>query len=426
MHNDVIVTMNSGSSSLRCGIFERGKDKPEARLRLSLRGLPDAMIWERRDARTGEISQSLLDPPKTADQAQATALAEMKDRLLAEIDPARIAAFSHRVVHGGGFYTAPVQVNPAVLARLDTLTPMAPSHQPQNLAAIRNLTKSFPDIPQIACFDTAFHRDLPYHERVFALPQNMTESGLVRYGFHGLSYDHVSARLGEIAPDTAQGRVVIAHLGHGASMCALHGGKSVATTMGMTALDGLPMGRRCGALDPGIVLYLIEERAMAPADVREMLYERSGLFGLSGISSEMIELLESDAPEAEAAVAFFVYRCRREIGALAAALGGLDALVFTGGVGENSPSIRERICADLGWLGVRIDQQANDDAGLRISPQGEQISVFVIPTDEEQVLAEGAENILRASGNRAGADNEMVSPAPMPPQGRDSIAVTPK
>lgn len=373
MHNDVIVTMNSGSSSLRCGIFERGKDKPEARLRMSLRGLPDAMIWERRDARTGEVSQSLLDPPKTADQAQATALAEMKDRLLAEIDPARIAAFS-----------------------------------------------------QIACFDAAFHRDLPYHERVFALPRNMTESGLVRYGFHGLSYDHVAARLGEIAPDTAQGRVVIAHLGHGASMCALHGGKSVATTMGMTALDGLPMGRRCGALDPGIVLYLIEERAMAPADVREMLYERSGLFGLSGISSEMIELLESDAPEAEAAVAFFVHRCRREIGALAAALGGLDALVFTGGVGENSPSIRERICADLGWLGVRIDQQANDDAGLRISPQGEQISVFVIPTDEEQVLAEGAENILRASGNRAGADNEMVSPAPMLPQGRDSIAVTPK
>lgn len=395
MEKDLIVTLNSGSSSLRCAVFERSERNPEVRLRLGLRGLPDAMIWERRDARTGETEETRLDPPETADKAQETALAGMKDRLLAEIDPARIAAFSHRVVHGGRAYTAPVQVDAEVMKRLGALTPMAPSHQPHNLAAIRDLAEGFPEIPQIACFDTAFHRDLPHNDRIFALPREMAEDGLVRYGFHGLSYDHVAARLGEIAPEITQGRVVVAHLGHGASMCALHAGRSVATTMGMTALDGLPMGRRCGALDPGIVLYLIEERGMAPAEVREMLYERSGLAGLSGVSGEMIELLESDTPAAKAAVAFFVYRCRREIGSLAAALGGLDGVVFTGGVGENAPLIRERICADLGWLGVGIDRQANVDAAIRISSQSEKVGVFVIPTDEEQVLARGAEQVLR-------------------------------
>lgn len=398
MERTVIVTLNAGSSSLRCAVFDRGDGLPEARLRLSLRGLPDAMIRERLDARTGETEETHLEPPDTEDKAQQSALAEIRDRLLAEVDPARIAAFSHRVVHGGQDYTAPVQVDARVLDRLDALVPMVPSHQPHNLAAIRELARQFPAIPQIACFDTAFHGDLPQDDRVFALPGDMAEEGIQRYGFHGLSYDHVAATLGDIAPDIAHGRVVIAHLGHGASMCALHGGKSVATTMGMTALDGLPMGRRCGALDPGVVLFLIEERGMAPAEVREMLYQRSGLVGLSGISSEMIELLDSDAPGAETAVAFFVYRCRREIGSLAAALGGLDALVFTGGVGENAPVIRERICADLGWLGIRIDQQANAEAASRISPAGEKASVFVIPTDEEKVLARSAEAVLQAVG----------------------------
>lgn len=401
MERTVIVTLNAGSSSLRCAVFDRGSGPPAARLRLSLRGLPDAMIWERLDARTGETEEANLVPPDAQDKAQQTALAAMKDRLLAEIDPARIAAFSHRVVHGGQDYKAPVKVDASVLDRLGALTPMVPSHQPHNLVAIHDLARQFPDIPQIACFDTAFHGDLPHDDRVFALPRDMAKDGIQRYGFHGLSYDYAATALGDIAPDIAQGRVVVAHLGHGASMCALHGGKSVATTMGMTALDGLPMGRRCGALDPGVVLYLIEERGMAPAEVREMLYQRSGLLGLSGISSEMIELLNSDAPGAEAAVAFFVYRCRREIGSLAAALGGLDALVFTGGVGENASVIRERICADLGWLGIRIDRQANADAASRISPEGEKVGVFVIPTDEEKVLARSAEQVLRAVGKTA-------------------------
>lgn len=395
MENDLIVTLNAGSSSLRCAIFERGQTGPEARLRLSLRGLPGAMVWEREDARTGETEETPLDPPETPEKAQETALAEMTDRLLTEIDPARIAAFSHRVVHGGQDFTAPVQVDAEVMKRLGTFSPMAPSHQPHNLAAIRDLAERFPDIPQIACFDTAFHKDLPREDRVFALPGEMADGGILRYGFHGLSYDHVAATLCDIAPELAKGRVVIAHLGHGASMCALHNGRSVSTTMGMTALDGLPMGRRCGALDPGVVLYLIEERGMSPADVREVLYERSGLAGLSGISGEMIELLDSDAPAASAAVAFFTYRCRREIGSLAAALGGLDALVFTGGVGENAPAIREGICAELGWLGVGIDRQANARGASRISPEAGAVGVYVIPTDEEQGLARGAEKVLR-------------------------------
>ena len=394
MEKDVIVTLNAGSSSLRCAVFERGQSGPEARMRLSLRGLPGAMIWERKDIRTSETEEARLDPPESADKAQETALAEMTDRLLAEIDPARIAAFSHRVVHGGREYTTPVRVSAGVIERLTALSPLAPSHQPHNLAAIRDLAERFPDIPQIACFDTAFHKDLPREDRSFALPKDMAGDGIQRYGFHGLSYDYVASALADIAPEVAQGRVVIAHLGHGASMCALHEGRSVATTMGMTALDGLPMGRRCGALDPGVVLYLIEERGMAPAEVREMLYECSGLVGLSGISSDMAELLESDAPEAQAAVAFFIYRCRREIGSLAAALGGLDALVFTGGVGENAPAIREGICADLGWLGMRIDHQANVQGASRISTDTGKVGVFVIPTDEETVLARRAEEVL--------------------------------
>jgi len=399
METDMIVTLNAGSSSLRCAVFERGGDGLDARLRLGLRGLPDDMIWQRKDIKTGETEEEELDLPGTPDTAQETALAEMTERLLAEIDAARIAAFSHRVVHGGQDFTAPVQVDAEVLTRLAMLSPMAPSHQPHNLAAIRDLAERFPDIPQIACFDTAFHKDLPDVDRVFALPKALADDGLRRYGFHGLSYDYVASALQDIAPGIAQGRVVIAHLGHGASMCALMGGKSVATTMGMTALDGLPMGQRCGALDPGLVLYLIEERGMTPAEVREMLYKRSGLVGLSGIGSDMAALLDSDAADAMAAVAFFIYRCQREIGSLVAALGGLDALVFTGGIGENSPVIRKRICAGLGWLGVQIDDQANDHGASRISPKSGKVAAYMIPTDEEHVLARGAQKLLLKTAN---------------------------
>ena len=401
MNRDLIVTLNAGSSSLRCAVFARGAGDPDAWLRLSLRGLPDAMDWTREDARTGERRQEALAPPRDRDTAQAAALSEMKKRLLAEVPAARIAAVSHRVVHGGRDYTAPVALTDEVRERLAALSPLAPSHQPHNLAAIGDLAVAFPDIPQVACFDTAFHRTLAPADRVFALPRELAGAGVVRYGFHGLSYEYVAGALHRLAPEVAGGRVIIAHLGHGASMCALSEGRSVATTMGMTALDGLPMGRRPGALDPGVVLHLIEQRGMSAREVREMLYQRSGLLGISGISSEMDELLNSDAPEAREAVDVFVYRCRREIGSLAAALGGLDALVFTGGIGENAPQIRARICAGLGWLGLALDETANAGGACRIAAADAGVAAFMIPTDEESVLAQGAARVLGGGAGRA-------------------------
>ena len=396
MARDLIVTLNSGSSSLRCAVFARTRGEPEARLRLSLYDLPARMTWERRDAVTGETEVRELDPPDDPDTAQDAASAEMLRRLLEEIDEDQIAAMSHRVVHGGRDYSGPVVTDADVLADLEALSPLAPSHQPHNLAAIRDMAKRFPEVPQIACFDTAFHRTLPHNDRIFALPNALTEEGVVRYGFHGLSFENVATALAETAPELARGRVVVAHLGHGVSMCALKDGQSVATTMGMTALDGLPMGRRPGALDPGIVLYLIEERGMAPADLRQMLYERSGLLGLSGISSEMRELLDSDEEHAARAVDFFVYRCQREIGSLAAALGGLDALVLTGGMGEHVPEIRKRICEGLDWLGVGFDAEANRTEARDLSSADARVATMAIPTDEEIVLARHADGLLRS------------------------------
>lgn len=394
MTGNMIVTLNAGSSSLRCAVFERTGDGPKPKLRMSLRGLPERLIWERHDPCTNQTEETDLDPPEDADRAQEAARSEMVRRLMREVDEGAIAAFSHRVVHGGQRFGAPVEVDGDVLSELETLSPLAPSHQPHNLATIRDLSERFPGVAQIACFDTAFHHTLPRNDRIFALPRALTEAGVVRYGFHGLSYAHVAAELAETAPELAGGRVIVAHLGHGVSMCALNGGLSVATTMGMTALDGLPMGRRPGALDPGVVLYLIEQKGMTPADLRDMLYERSGLLGLSGISSEMIELLASDDDDAARAVDFFVYRCQREIGSLTAALGGLDALVFTGGMGEHAPDIRARICAGLGWLGVEIDGAANATGAIQISAPKARVATLMIPTDEENVLAEGAEHVL--------------------------------
>jgi acetate kinase len=394
-----LVTLNAGSSSLRCALFDRTDDGPRPRLRLSLRGLPARMIWERRDVRADETEEMELEPPEDESTAQSAARARMVQRLLEETNETAIAAVSHRVVHGGAHYTDPVEVDDAVLSRLDALSPLAPSHQPHNLDAIRDLSDRFPSVPQIACFDTAFHRTLPHNDRIFALPKHLTEDGVVRYGFHGLSFEHVAAALAKNQPALARGRVIVAHLGHGVSMCALEGGTSVATTMGMTALDGLPMGRRPGALDPGIVLYLIEERGMAPADLRDMLYECSGLLGLSGISSEMTDLLASESKDAARAVDFFVYRCQREIGSLAAALGGLDGLVFTGGMGEHAPEIRKRICDGLGWLGVALDEEANNRGDTRISAERVRVETLMIPTDEESVLARDAEQVLRSRGS---------------------------
>ena len=291
------------------------------------------------------------------------------------------------MVHGGAEYSRPVLVDAPVLAALERLVPLAPLHQPHNLAAIRALRETQPQLPQVACFDTAFHRSHPQLADLYALPWEYYEAGVRRYGFHGLSYEYIAAALPQVAPAIAGGRVIVAHLGSGASLCALRAGKSVDSTMGFSALDGLPMGTRPGALDPGVLLYLVGERGMTAAALEKLLYKESGLLGLSGVSNDMRVLLESGEPRARLAVDFFVYRVAREIGALAAVLGGVDGLVFTAGVGENSAEIRARVVAACAWLGVTLDAEANRRGGPRISPEGSAVSAWVVPTNEELMIA---------------------------------------
>ncbi len=306
-----------------------------------------------------------------------------------------MAAAGHRVVHGGERFAAPVLVNQEVLQALQALVPLAPLHQPHNLDAIRALAHVKPGIPQVACFDTAFHRTQPAVAQAFALPQELTEAGIARYGFHGLSYEYIARVLPGIAGETGRGRVVVAHLGNGASMCALQGGRSIATTMSFTALDGLPMGTRSGSLDPGVILYLLSERGMDVAALTDLLYHRSGLLGMSGLSSDMRALLASNASSARAAIDVFVYRIRRELGSLVAALGGLDALVFTAGIGEHAAPIRARVCEQTAWLGIRLDPEANARGGPRISGPDSSVSVWMIPTNEELMIAEHTVALLR-------------------------------
>jgi acetate kinase len=293
----------------------------------------------------------------------------------------------HRVVHGGTKFHAPVLVNPETLAELETLNPLAPLHQPHNVAVIRAVVQMAPNLPQVACFDTAFHRTQPAVVQAFALPRRYAEEGVRRYGFHGLSYEYIASVLPTIDRRAAEGRTVVAHLGNGASMCALSGGRSVATTMSFTPLDGLVMGTRSGAVDPGVLLYLMKQHGMDADALQRLLYYQSGLLAVSGISSDMRTLLASSDRRAAEALDLFVYRITRELGSLAAALGGLDALVFTGGIGENAISIRTRVCRDASWLGLEFDEEANANGGPCISRKGSRVSAWVIPTNEELMIA---------------------------------------
>ncbi len=297
------------------------------------------------------------------------------------------AAVGHRVVHGGARYDAPVVVDEALLSELDRFVPLAPLHQPANLMPIRALRANFPHLPQVACFDTAFHRGHPELADRYAIPEALYAEGVRRYGFHGLSYEYIASRLPKDAPDIASGRVVVAHLGSGASMCALSGGRSVDSTMGFSALDGVPMGTRPGQIDPTVVLYLLTAKGMTPAGVERILYRECGLKGLSGISNDVRDLLASDEPAARRALDYFCFRIARELGALAASLGGLDGLVFTAGVGENAPAIRADICRRSAWLGVTLDEAANTAQGPRLSTSASKVAVYVIPTDEELMIA---------------------------------------
>ncbi len=404
MSETLLVTFNAGSSSLRCGVFRLADDGPHPIRSFHIRGLPDGMVLTERDPATGTQHETDLGAPESAGNAHPEALTHMLARLDDLSGIGRIAAFSHRIVHGGADHAAPVLVDDGVLAGLEKLEPLAPSHQSHNLRPIRRLKEHYPDIPQIGCFDTAFHRTQPRHAQIFGLPRALSDDGILRYGFHGLSYDYIAGALRRSYPDLAAKRVIVAQLGRGVSMCAMKNGQSIATTMGLTALDGVPMGQRSGALDPGVVLHLIMDRGYSPEAVRDLLYERSGLLGVSGISGEMNDLLASDRPEAAEAVDFFVYRCGRSFGSLAAALGGVDAVVLTGGMGEHIPVLRARLIGELAWLGAELDEAANRAGGPCLTKPSSRFPVLVLATDEEQVLARAAQEVLAAGAARDGRD----------------------
>ncbi len=381
---DAIIVVNSGSSSIKFSLFSIGGRE----LRLELHGHFDALRTRPRFAaerRDGTRSRKCW--PEGTDLGHHRALDHLFSFLRAEVSHHHLVAVGHRVVHGGPLFTAPVRVDERVVEALAALTPLAPLHQPAALLPIRRLLERTPALPQVACFDTSFHRTNPEVAQHYALPLELHEAGVRRYGFHGLSFESIAAALPGVDTRAASGKTVVLHLGNGASMCALDAGRSVASTMGFTALDGLAMGTRSGSLDPGVILYLLERRGMAACAVEELLYQRSGLLGLSGISGDMRTLLSSSDPRATLAIDVYCYRIRRELGSLAAALSGLDAIVFTAGIGENSVAIRERVCRDAAWLGVELDAAANAAGNARISTLRSRVASWTIPTDEELVIA---------------------------------------
>ncbi len=381
---DAVLAINAGSSSLKFALFElRGPDGQLATVRGLIESIGEAPHLRATDHAGAMIAEQCWDSG-ASHETLLTALLGFAD---SHLGADRLCAAGHRVVHGGARFTFPVRVDAAVLDELDALTPLAPLHQPHNLSPIRAVAAARPDLPQVACFDTAFHATMPPVATRLALPRAISEAGVRRYGFHGLSYEFIARRLRALAPDLAAGRVIVAHLGNGASLCALRAGRSVETTMGFTALDGLVMGTRPGTLDPGAVLYLMNGRGMSAAEVEDMLYHRSGLLGVSGISGDMRALLASTDPHAREAVDLFVARLVREAGALASALSGLDGLVFTAGIGEHAPEVRALACAGLAWLGLRLDPVANARGAGRISAEGSPVAAWVIPTDEEATIA---------------------------------------
>jgi acetate kinase len=378
-----VAVLNAGSSSIKFAIY--GADPT---LDLMFRGQIERIGSKPRlkvvDAAHRAVVEQDLEGQAFDHRAATEKILDVGRQLIGD---ARIHAVGHRVVHGGTEFAAPVRLDGAVVETLARLIPLAPLHQPHNLEPIKVIAQAVPTLPQIACFDTAFHRSQPALAQAFALPRNLTAAGVRRYGFHGLSYEFIVARLREIDAGLAASRLVIAHLGNGASLCAVRDGRSVASTMGFTAVDGLVMGTRCGALDPGVILYLMDSHGMDARAIESLIYSQSGLLGVSGISSDMRTLRKSPAPEAREAIDLFVYRIAREIGSLVASLGGLDALVFTGGIGENDVATRAEIADHCRWLGLALDGRRNAAGAGRISADGSSIAAWVIPTDEEQMIA---------------------------------------
>jgi acetate kinase len=385
--DSVILTLNAGSSSLKFAAFRlvRGSE-PNLMASGQIEGLGATAKGAVRTA-SGETSELGFDR-SLALVDHTAAMSAILDWLKKAGYESSVAAVGHRIVHGGPDYSEPILIDDGALGKLKALIPLAPLHQPHNIAGVEAAMKAFPSTPQVACFDTAFHRSHPFVHDTYALPRAYYDEGVRRYGFHGLSYEFITRKLRTIAPEIARENVIIAHLGNGASMCAVHDGRSVATTMGFTALDGLAMGTRCGQLDPGVVLYLMAEKKMSADEISDLLWKQSGLKGMSGISQDMRELEASDSPAARDAIAYFVARVRRELASLAAAVSGAEAIVFTAGIGEHSWKVREAALTDMEWMGVHLDGQANHANAQIISAKTSPTTVFVIPTNEELMIAE--------------------------------------
>lgn len=395
---EAILTLNAGSSSVKFALYEAAPGEPELLAKGQVEGIGTAPRFLARDA-AGELLSESYWEAAGGGEGHGLAFQQIARFLEDFTGESRLMAVGHRVAHGGERYRQPVMIDRDVLKELDRLVPLVPLHQPHNLAAIRAVARSNPELPQVACFDTAFHRGRPAVSDRLGLPYELHEEGVRRYGFHGISYEYIVSRLRQLAPGQADGKLVVAHLGSGSSMCAIREGKSVETTMSFSSLDGLPMGTRCGSLDPGVLLYLMRRDRLAVEALEELLYKRSGLLGISGVSNDMRALHASDDPRAADAIDYFVYRIGQELGALTASLGGLDALVFTAGVGENDPALRGQVCRDAAWLGIEIDEQANENGSLKISVGDSAPAVWVIPTDEESMIAMHTLRLVGAGGD---------------------------
>ncbi|MCX7301244.1 MAG: acetate/propionate family kinase [Rhodobacterales bacterium] len=384
----MILTLNAGSSSLKFAMFGGGDDQPVANGQVDRIGSDATIRLRGADGLPLSVTANNIS-------THAAALRVVLEALNGAFPRLQIGAVGHRVVHGGPDFAGDILIDATVLQKIAALSPFAPLHQPHNIAGIIAAGEAFPGTPQVACFDTAFHRQHPWVHDTFGLPRAYYDKGVRRYGFHGLSYDYIAGELARIAPRIHAGRVVVAHLGNGASICAMEGGRSITSTMGFSALDGLAMGTRPGQLDPGVMLYLMEQEGLGTAEISDLLYKQSGLLGLSGESNDMRVLEASTRPEAAEAIDYFVTRIVRETGALAASLGGIDALVFCGGIGENAAGIRDRVCARMGWMGIRLDRAANATHATVISAADAPTTVMVIPTNEELVIARATRRLCR-------------------------------
>lgn len=392
--DQAVLVLNAGSSSLKFNLYQGTAEL----LKGQVEGIGStSMRLKAQRPSDGTRHEAALGASGAGHEAALTSVLNLIREGFGDL---RIAAAGHRVVHGGINFEAPAIIGGSVMAELERLVPLAPLHQPHNLAGIRAAQKAFPEALQVACFDTAFHRNHPWVNDAFALPLSLYDEGVRRYGFHGLSYEYITQHLAETAPEAAKGRLIVAHLGNGASMCAIEDGRSIGSTMGFTALDGLPMGTRCGQLDPGVLLYLMQEKGMTAEAISDLLYKQSGLKGLSGLSQDMRELEAAGTEAARKAIDYFTFRVRRETGAMAAILNGVDTIVFTGGIGEHAVNVRRAVCTPLGWLGADLDEDANSKSARIISTPASRVTLMVVPTNEEEMIRRHTVKALRTE-NRA-------------------------